>query len=118
MSLTPRDVWQDGHIEVGVGDYRAWARTVATEEKVAFVDLSAIMSTQFEKFGQQKTFGLFHDNEPVHMNMPGSFLAAACVLADLKSTPGVHLEPYLSAIGQLMPDAATISQPMSKPAEK
>jgi hypothetical protein len=114
MSLTPRNVWRDGHIEVGVSDYRAWARVVATEEKVAFVDLSAIMAAQFEKFGQQKTYGLFHAEEPVHMNTPGSFLAAACVLAGLKSTAGVHLEPYLSAVGQLIPDAATISLPTSK----
>jgi len=114
MSLTPRNVWKDGHIEVGVSDYRTWARVVAAEEKVAFVDLSAIMATQFEKFGQQKTYGLFHAEEPVHMNTPGSFLAAACVLAGLKSTASIHLEPYLSAVGQLIPDAATISLSTSR----
>jgi len=113
MSLTPRNVWKDGRIEVGGGDYRSWAHTVATEEKVPFVDVSAIMAVQFEKFGQTKTNGLFHDRELVHMNTPGSFLAAACVLAGLKSTPAVDLSPYLSAVGRAIPDASTLSLPTS-----
>lgn len=113
MSLTPRNVWKDAKIEVGVSGYRGWAHTVAIEEKVPFVDVSAIMAVQFEKFGQAKTNGLFHDGELVHMNTPGSFLAAACVLAGLKSTPGVDLSPYLSAVGRVIPDASTLSLPAS-----
>lgn len=115
MSLTPRNVWKDGHIEVGVSDYRAWGRTVASEEKVAFVDVSAIMATQFEKFGQDKTAGLFHDHELVHMNTPGSFLAAACVLAGLKDVPSLKLDRYLSPVGRLMPDASTLNLPELAP---
>lgn len=118
LSLTPRNVWKDGHIEVGVSEYRAWDRTVASEEKVAFVDVSAIMAIQFEKFGQDKTAGLFHDHETVHMNTPGSFLAAACVLAGLKDVPGLSLDQYLSSVGRLIPDASALNLPklpLSKP---
>ena len=115
LSLTPRNVWKGGHIEVGVSDYRAWDRTVAEEEKVPFVDLSAIMAAQLEKFGQAKTFGLYHDREPVHMDTPGSFFAATCVLAGLKSVPGLDIDRYLSSVGRIIPDATTLDLPMLPP---
>jgi lysophospholipase L1-like esterase len=115
VSLTPRNVWKDGHIEVGVSDYRAWDRTVAEEEKVPFVDVSTIMAVQFEKFGQSKTAGLFHANEPVHMNTPGSFFAAACILAGLKSVPSLGVDRYLSSVGRLIPDASTLNLPTLPP---
>lgn len=117
MSLTPRNVWKDGHIEVGVGEYRAWDRTIATEEKVPFIDLSGIMAGQFEKFGQTKTFGLFHENEPVHMTTPGSFFAASCVLAGLKDVPDLPLETSLTPLGRLTPDAKTLAMPTLPPSK-
>jgi lysophospholipase L1-like esterase len=111
MSLTPANTWKDGHIEVGVSHYREWSRTVAAEEKAAFVDISAIIAGQFEKFGQAKTFGLYHTKEPIHMNLAGSFVAAACVLAGLKDVPDLHLDNYLTALGSLTPDAAFLALP-------
>lgn len=73
-SLTTRDVWKDGHVEVGVGDYRQSAYKIALEEHhTEFVDASEIIAEQFEKLGREKTAGLFHAKEPVHIETPGLF---------------------------------------------
>lgn len=111
MSLTPRNVWKNGHIEVGVSGYREWARTIAEQEHVDFVDASAIIAGQLEKFGQEKTFGLYHDREPVHMTSPGSFLAAECILSGIKSLPHSPITPYLSPLGTMVPSVEELALP-------
>jgi len=115
MSLTPRNVWNESHVEVGVSDYREWARTVADEEHAPFVDVSAIIAQQFEKFGRAKVDGLFHDTETVHMTTPGSFLAAECTFAGLRALPGEWITPYVSGLGKLVPSLASLSMAESKP---
>jgi hypothetical protein len=42
MSLTTRNVWKDGHVEVGVNNYREASWKIAQQEHVDFVDVSAI----------------------------------------------------------------------------
>ena len=115
MSLTPRNVWVDGHVEVGVSHYREWARSIAEQEHVLFVDVSAIIAGQFEKFGHTKVNGLFHDAEPVHMTSPGSFMAAECTLAGLKSLPDSPVIPYLSSLGRLVPTVGQLAAPRIVP---
>lgn len=101
LSLTTRDVWKDGKVEVGVNNYRESAFRVAwAENHTDFVDASAIIATQYEKLGPEKTFGLFHTKEPVHLTTAGAFLDAREIVAGLKSLPDAPLTPYLSYLGQ------------------
>jgi lysophospholipase L1-like esterase len=111
MSLTPRNVWKNGHVEMGVGSYREWARAVADQEHVPFIDVTAIIAGQFEKFGEAKVNGLFHSTEPVHMTTPGSFLAAECTLAGLKELSLPAIPDYLSQLGQLVPTTEELAAP-------
>jgi rhamnogalacturonan acetylesterase len=100
MSLTTRDVWKDGEVEVGVNTYREDSYRVALAAgHTDFVDVSAIIATQYEKLGQEKAFGLFHTKEPVHINTAGAFLDAQCILAGLKGLPDMPVTPYLSYLG-------------------
>jgi rhamnogalacturonan acetylesterase len=84
LSLTTRDVWKDGRVEVGVGNYRESSYRIAVAEHADFVDVSAIVAAQYEKLGPEKTAGLFHTKEPVHLDTPGAFLNAQCIVAGLK----------------------------------
>ncbi len=103
MSLTPRNVWSGGHVEVGVGEYRRWIRSVALEESnTDFVDISAIVAREYEKLGQQKVAGLYHDREPVHMTTPGAYLAAELTVAGLKSLLDAPVSRYLSRLGEMV----------------
>jgi rhamnogalacturonan acetylesterase len=101
LSLTTRDVWKDGHVELGVNNYRESSYKVALEEhNTDFVDASAIIAEQYEKLGPEKTFGMFHAKEPVHINTPGAFLNARCIVAGLKGLPDAPVSKYLSYLGQ------------------
>jgi lysophospholipase L1-like esterase len=107
MSLTVRNVWHDGKIEMGVSGYRQWAREVAEKEKVNFVDVTAIMADELTRFGQANTFGLYHSTETVHTTLPGAYLAAECILAGLRSVPELPINNNLSALGRLVAPANT-----------
>jgi lysophospholipase L1-like esterase len=104
MSLTPRNVWKDGHVEVGVSDYRMWARSVALSEgNTGFVDLSGIMAKELDRLGQEKASGLYHDM--VHMRDAGAFLAAKYVVSGLKAMLDAPASRYLSTLGQMVTPA-------------
>ena len=102
MSLTIRNVWKDGKIEMGVSGYRQWAREVAAKQQVQFVDVTAIMGEELTRFGEQKTTGLFHSTEMVHTTVPGGYFAAQCVVAGLKAVPGLAINQGLSTLGSLV----------------
>ncbi len=107
LSLTTRNVWKDGHVEVGVNNYREISWKIAQQEgHVDFVDVSALVAEQYEKLGQEKTFGMFHTREPVHLDIPGAFLNARCTLAGLKGLADAPVSAYLSYMG-LMVEAET-----------
>lgn len=114
LSLTPRDVWHDGHVEVGVDDYREWCYTVALQEHhTDFVDVSALVAQQYDALGQAKTSGLFHDNEPVHVNVPGAFMDASIIAAGLRGLPDTPLEKFLSYLGERVVSTPPPSIPAS-----
>lgn len=104
MSLTPRNVWKGGHVEVGVSDYRQWARAVALQEgNTGFVDVGGIMAQELDKLGQQNASGLYH--EMVHMRDAGSFLAAKYVVSGLKAMLDAPVSRYLSVLGHMVTPA-------------
>lgn len=105
LSLTTRNVWINGKIEIGVSEYRKWARQISTEEKIPFVDVTAIMAAELTRFGQQKTLGLFHGTEQVHTTVPGGYFSAESVVAGLKALPSNPLESVLSTLGSLVAPA-------------
>jgi rhamnogalacturonan acetylesterase len=101
MSLTTRNVWKDGKVEIGVNNYRESSfRVAVAENHTDFVDASAIIAAQYEKLGPEKVFGLFHTREPVHVNTAGAFLDAQCIVAGLKGLPDAPVTSYLSYLGQ------------------
>jgi lysophospholipase L1-like esterase len=103
MSLTTRNVWKDGHVEVGVNNYRETSWKIAQQEgHVDFVDVSALVAEQYEKLGPEKTFGMFHTREPVHLDIPGAFMNARCTVAGLKGLTDAPVSKYLSYMGLMV----------------
>lgn len=99
LSLTTRNVWKDGHIEVGVSDYRQWARTVSLEDgRAGFVDVSGIMARAMDRLGKEKAAGLYHDK--VHLRDPGAFLAARSAVSGLRAMLDAPVYHYLSSAGE------------------
>lgn len=63
MSLTPRNAWEDADSTIITRcnkTHGGWAKQVAKEMKVPFIDLNEITASKFEKFGKEKVKTMFY----------------------------------------------------------
>jgi lysophospholipase L1-like esterase len=110
LSLTVRNIWTDGKVERGSGQFGKWAAQIAQSEGVPFLDVTRIIADQYEKMGQEKTKEFF-PGDHTHTNAAGAESNAASVVAGLKALKDSPLVAYLSAKGQ----AATLKPRISLP---
>ncbi len=99
LSLTARNVWQDGRVERGFGRYREWDRAVAVATKTDFVDLTQILADRYAQLGEPKVRELFAPADDTHTNSAGADFNAAAVVAGLKGLRDGPFAKYLSAKG-------------------
>ena len=107
MSLTAKDIWDNGKNRHPYDKYPEWTAAVAKSENVAYMDFNTMMGEKFDKMGQEKVHPLFTDT--THTKPEGADLNAAGVVAGLKSMNS-PLVNYLSekgkAVEAYMPAAA------------
>jgi lysophospholipase L1-like esterase len=94
VSLTVRNIWQDGRVERGSGRYRAWDRELAQAAGVQFIDLTRIVADQYQTLGEAKVKELF-GTDHTHTNTTGADLNASLVVAGLK---GIRKGPYAALL--------------------
>jgi lysophospholipase L1-like esterase len=99
LSLTVRNIWQEGKVERGSGKFRQWASEIAKAEAVAFIDLTAIVADEYDRLGQENVKELFGPDH-THTSPKGAELNAASVVAGLKALTTRPLDPYLSDLGK------------------
>ncbi len=88
-SPTPRKTWKDGRIVRSAPDgYGGWARQVAEQEGVAFIDVNDLVATRYEALGEAAVNPLFGDAS-LHTSKAGADLNAEIVAAELKKLPGL-----------------------------
>ncbi|HEX8235235.1 MAG TPA: rhamnogalacturonan acetylesterase [Abditibacteriaceae bacterium] len=83
----------------GTNDYGQWAREAAQAEKVAFIDLNAIVADQYDALGKEKVDPLF-GGDWTHTNPEGADLNARAVIAGLKGLENHPLSSYLATSTQ------------------
>jgi lysophospholipase L1-like esterase len=94
-SPVPRQKWADGKVVRSTTDgYAAWAREVAREEGVGFVELNDGVASRYEALGAEKVKLLYAD-EDTHTSMAGAVLNAAVVAEGLRNLSEGPLAPYL-----------------------
>lgn len=93
LSPTPRNVWKDGKMERMSETYALWARQVAEQEKVPFVDLNDIAAKKTEALGETRGKSLFFD--AAHTNKEGAILNAEAVTEGLRALKGTDIQKYL-----------------------
>jgi rhamnogalacturonan acetylesterase len=98
-SPIPRKIWKDGKVVRNSDSYGGWARQVALQQHVAFIDLNAIIARRYDALGEQKVEPLFADPH-THTSREGAELNAQCVIVGLKALPHDPLAPYFSAKGK------------------
>jgi len=99
LSLTVRNLWQDGVVERGSGNYRQWDREIAQAAGIQFVDLTRIIADQYQVLGEESVQALF-GTDHTHTNAAGAELNAAQVVAGLKGIRKGPFGAFLSAKGE------------------
>ena len=104
LSLTVRNIWKEGRVERGSGNFGRWAAEVAASQGVAFIDLTTIVADRYEQLGQEKVKELFGADH-THTSPKGAELNAASVIAGLKSLKKDPLKDLFSAKGKVVDKA-------------
>lgn len=92
----------DGHIRPTLAEYAAAMRAVATEERVALLDLNAMSIRLYESLGPGMSPRAFADggDDLTHHNEYGARLLARCVIEALRAANGAFtggLEKHVTA---------------------
>ena len=96
LSLTAKNLWQDGKLVRHQSDYGDWAAQVARIGGADFVDLAEIIANRYDELGREKVQPLFCSaSDNVHTSPAGAELNAACVAAGLKRLPKSPLTKFL-----------------------
>jgi lysophospholipase L1-like esterase len=98
-SPVPRKTWKDGKIVRSANGYAGWAKHVAEEEGVAFIDLNERVARRYDELGEKNVEPLFADPH-THTSRAGAELNAAIVVEALREMRGVSLAEYLRAVGK------------------
>jgi lysophospholipase L1-like esterase len=104
-SPIPRKTWKDGKVVRNAASYGGWARQVASEQHVAFIDLNEIIARQYDALGEAAVEPLFADPH-THTSRAGAELNAESVVSGLKALPHDPLAKYLSAKGKAVAPSA------------
>lgn len=97
LSLTPRNAWADADstvIERVDKTFGLWARQVARQRKVPFIDLNGISAAKFERFGKEKVKTLFYLDR-IHSSEFGARINAASAAEGLRALKNCKLSSYL-----------------------
>ncbi len=84
FSLTVRNIWTNGRVERGSGQYGEWTRELGKAENAAFVDLTNLVADRFEQMGEAAVAPLY-PKDHTHTNDAGAELNARYVIAGLKA---------------------------------
>jgi rhamnogalacturonan acetylesterase len=98
-SPIPRKAWKDGKIVRNAANYGGWARQVAEQEHVGFIDLNEIIARRYDALGEAAVEPLFGDPH-THTSRAGAELNAESVVAGLKALPHDPVAKYFSAKGR------------------
>lgn len=93
LSPTPNNRWTDGKIRRLNDSYGKWAKEVAKQENVAFIDLNTISADKFDRMGEKKSQDYYKDS--VHTGYEGAILNGESVIEGLKELKGFSLLKYL-----------------------
>lgn len=102
MSLTPRNAWEDKDSTIITRVNRTfglWAKQIADEQHIPFIDLNDITARKFEKFGKEKVKYMFYLDR-IHTSAFGARVNAESAAEGIRKYPGLELANYLKPIPQ------------------
>lgn len=100
FSLTPRNAWEDKDSTIVTRvnkTFGLWAKQIAKEQKVPFIDLNEITARKFEKFGKEKVKTMFYIDR-IHTSAFGAKVNAESAAEGLRACKGLALANYLKPV--------------------
>ncbi|OCX51690.1 GDSL family lipase [Mucilaginibacter sp. PPCGB 2223] len=95
LSMIPRREWdKDGKIIRADKDYGLWAKQIADQEGVAFIDMNSITAAKYDQMPHDSVYALF-PHEHTHTNKKGADINAQSVIEGLKMQPDITLNNYI-----------------------
>lgn len=118
LSLTVRNIWKDGRVERGSGEYGEWTRELAETESVPFVDVTKLVADRYEELGEDAVKAYF-PRDHTHTSEAGAQLNARLTVSGLRGLRDETIVQWLSAEGRQVPVAdpdnvAVVVQPPPK----
>ena len=97
LSLTVRNIWKEGKVERGNGQFSPWSAAIARAAGVPFADVTNAIADQYDKLGEVKVKAWFPEDH-THTSPEGADFTASLVVGALK---GINspLGAFLSAKG-------------------
>jgi len=96
FSQIPRNIWKNGQVERASDSYGLWAKQVADNKKVPFIDLNEIVAKQYEKEGADKVgTTYFTIKDHTHTSPAGARLNAESVIEGIKHLKNSSLKKYV-----------------------
>lgn len=102
FSLTPRNAWEDkdSTIITRVNQtFGLWAKQIAEEQEVPFIDLNDITASKFEKFGKEKVKYMFYLDR-IHTSAFGAKVNAESATEGIRNYERLELANYLKPVEQ------------------
>ncbi|MCD8555544.1 MAG: rhamnogalacturonan acetylesterase [Bacteroides graminisolvens] len=102
VSLTPRNAWEDKDSTIVTRvnkTFGLWAKQIAKEQKVPFIDLNDISARKFEKFGKEKVQYLFYLDR-IHTSAFGAKVNAESAAEGIRAYKGLELANYLKPVAK------------------
>lgn len=92
-SRTPRGSFSNGTLSLDK-NYRQWAKTIAEEKGVAFIDLEGVANPIYTAFGEWKVAQLYY-NGTLHTSLLGAWHNAWCAALSIAADESNPLRQYL-----------------------
>ncbi|MGO4918584.1 rhamnogalacturonan acetylesterase [Maribacter spongiicola] len=87
LSPIPRNKWNEGKVPLNNTSYGLWAKQIAQEEQVTFIDLNTKMAQKMESIGETDITGTyFYEHDHTHTSAKGAVMAAEVITEELKKT--------------------------------
>ncbi len=95
MSPIPRNKWIEGKVPKNDTSYGLWAKQIADEQDVTFVDLNTKMAQKMEILGAPKVTGsYFYERDHTHTSAKGAVLAASIIMDEIQKSSN-PLQKYM-----------------------
>ena len=115
MSLTPRDAYDENGKIVRVNKtFGLWAKQVAEQEHVPFVDLNEISAAKLDKYGKWKEhYHFFTDH--IHTSRFGAMMNARSAAEGIYESKDSQLAPLQAMMVNVIPDTVEVKREKGKP---